>query len=140
MTQPYELSTDRARLNLDMIHDFLSNHAYWSPGIARARVGRAIAESDVIAAYAPDGAQVGFARAITDHATFAYIADVFVIDSHRGHGLARAMVKALIDPLDALGLRWMALRTMDAHGVYAPLGFGPDPHPERFMRRDVPTL
>ena len=138
MIANYHLDNDRARLDMDVIHQFLSVDAYWSPGIAWPVVERAVAESDVIGAYHVSGAQVGFARAITDHATFAYIADVFVLPDHRGHGLARAMVAALLKPLDELQIRHSLLITRDAHSVYAPLGFGPPQDPSRIMRRIRP--
>ncbi|MEP9400352.1 GNAT family N-acetyltransferase [Sphingomonas sp. VNH70] len=127
------LSDDRDRLDIDRIHAWLAA-SYWSPGIARDLVARAIAGSQPIGAYR-DGVQVGFARAITDRATFAWIADVFVDDAARGQGIGRAMVRWLVDHPDLAGIRRIGLVTADAHGVYAPLGFHPLLRPERYMER-----
>lgn len=117
---------------LDVIHGVLTE-TYWSPGISRAAVVRAFANS--IAALARDeaGALVGFARLVTDKATFAWLADVSVLPGFEGKGLARAMVTALRAHPELQGLRRWLLATKDAHGVYAPLGFEPLSAPERFM-------
>jgi GNAT superfamily N-acetyltransferase len=118
----YTLSTDQARLDVDAIHAFLTT-CYWSAGIPRATVARAVANSVGFGLYAPDGAQVGFTRVITDHATFAYLCDVYVLDAHRGHGLGVWMVGfVMADPL-LQGLRRVSLCTRDAHGLYEKFGF-----------------
>ncbi len=129
----FELSDDRDRLNIDRIHGWLAS-SYWSPGIERELVERAIAGSYPIGAYR-DGVQLGFARAITDRATFAWIADVFVEDGARGQGIGRAMVGWFVDHPDLAGIRRIGLVTADAHGVYAKLGFQPLLRPERYMER-----
>lgn len=127
------LSDDKARLQVDRIHGWLAA-SYWSPGIARALVEKAIAGSHCLGAYR--GAdQVGYARAITDHATFAWIADVWIEESERGQGLGRRMVRWFLDHPDFAGIRRVALVTVDAHGVYAGIGFHPPLRPERFMER-----
>ncbi|MCC2977732.1 GNAT family N-acetyltransferase [Sphingomonas sp. PL-96] len=118
-----DISTDKSRLQLDRIHAWLAN-TYWSPGIARDLVERAIAGSTCVGAYR-DGVQIGFARAITDGATFAWVADVFVDEAARGQGIGRAMVAHLTGLPELAGLRRWMLVTRDAHGVYAPLGFAP---------------
>ena len=123
-----------ARLQVDRIHGWLAS-SYWSPGIERALVERAIAGSHPLGAYAEDGAQVGFARAITDHATFAWIADVWVDERVRGQGLGRRMVSWFVEHPDFAGIRRVALVTADAHGVYEALGFHAPLRPERFMER-----
>jgi GNAT superfamily N-acetyltransferase len=128
----YEISTDRARLDLDAIHGFL-REAYWSPGVARDVVERSIAGSLCFGLYAPDGAQVGFARAVTDGATFAWIADVFVLEPHRRQGLARWLLRTVLEHPDLRELRRIVLATRDAHVVYGPLGFEPLRYPERWM-------
>jgi GNAT superfamily N-acetyltransferase len=115
------LSDDKARLDVARIHGWLAS-SYWSPGIARERVERAIAGSHCLGAYGAAG-QVGFARAITDHATFAWIADVWVDEPARGQGLGRLMVGWFLGHPQFEGLRRIQLRTKDAHGVYAALGF-----------------
>lgn len=125
----YELSRDRRRMDLGVIHGFLST-CYWSPGIRRDLVERAIANSEVIGAFTPAGDQVGFARVVTDYASFAWLCDVFVLDAHRGRGLARRMVRTMLDAPELQTLRRWCLATRDAQDVYAPLGFARIP-PER---------
>jgi N-acetylglutamate synthase-like GNAT family acetyltransferase len=127
-----ELSFDVARLDVEVIHGFLSRDAYWSKGVPRAIVERAIANSLCIGAYR-DGAQVGFARLVTDRATFAYLADVFVTMSMRGSGVGKRMVGALLAHPDVQGLRRSLLFTADAHGLYRQFGFAPLARPERAM-------
>lgn len=132
------LSDDAALLQRDRIHDWLAS-SYWSPGIARATVERAIAGSHCLGAYAGDE-QVGFARMITDHATFAWLADVWVDEGSRGPGVGRAMVRWFLDHPEFAGLRRIGLVTMDAHGVYAALGFHPPIRPDRWMERLAPGV
>lgn len=134
----YHLSDDRAELDLDLIHDFLSQ-SYWSPNIPRETVERAIEGSHVVGAY-DDRGQIGFARVITDHATFAYLADVFVLPDHRGKGIATAMVRHLQNHPALQGLRRWLLVTRDAQPVYAGLGWTPITGPERFMERHDPDV
>jgi len=132
------LSDDASRLQIDRIHGWLAS-SYWSPGIERALVERAIAGSHCLGAYRDDE-QVAFARMITDHATFAWLADVWVAESVRGQGLGRRMVGWFLDhPLFA-GLRRIGLVTADAHGVYAELGFHPLVRADRYMERLAPGL
>jgi len=126
------LSFDPERLDLDLIHRFLSTQAYWSSGIPRAVVERSVANSLCIGAYR-ETAQVGFARLVTDRATFAYLADVFVVAAERGHGIATRMVRALLAHHDVQGLRRVLLFTADAHALYEGLGFRTLARPERGM-------
>ncbi len=135
----YRLSLDPSELQLDEIHAYLAR-SYWSPDIPIAVVAKAIAHSLCVGVYAQDGAQVGFARIATDHATFGYLADVFVLVGNRGKGLSRAMVAALLALPEVRGLRRIMLATRDAHGLYAQLGFEPVTDPKPFMqilRREV---
>jgi len=135
----YRISLDPGELQLDVIHGYLTR-SYWSPGIPRDTVARAAANSLVAGAYGPDGAQVGFARLATDHATFGYLADVFVLEPHRGKGLSTAMVKALMDLPEVRGFRRLLLATRDAHGVYERLGWSRITDATPFMqvlRKDV---
>ncbi len=127
-----EFSFDTSRLDLDLIHGFLSNEAYWSPGIPRTVVERAVAHSLCIGAYRA-ARQIGFARLTTDRATFAYLSDVFIIAGERGLGIARRMLSALLDHQDVQGLRRIVLFTADAHALYRDLGFSPLARPERGM-------
>lgn len=128
----YEASDDPARLDVDVIHGFLRS-AYWSPGVSRETVEKAIRGSLPMGLYAPDGSQAGFARAVTDRATFGYLADVFVLPAHRGRGLSRFLVTALLEHPDLSGLRRWMLATADAHGVYEALGFTVLDDPNRWM-------
>jgi GNAT superfamily N-acetyltransferase len=128
----YEISTDPARLDLDLIHGYL-REAYWSPGVPRDVVKRSIARSLCFGLYAPDGAQAGFARVVTDGATFAWIADVFVLDPHRGRGLGVWLMETVLAHPDLQGLRRIVLATKDAHELYERFGFVPLPTPERWM-------
>lgn len=134
------ITDDPAAVDLDVVHGFLVD-AYWSPGVPRDVVERAIAHSLCLTAIA-DGHQVGFARAVTDRATFVYVCDVFVLPVWRGRGLARAMTRLAIEHPDTRGARRVLLGTRDAHGVYAPLGFEPTPRPENLLeiRRDPRVL
>lgn len=115
------------------MHAFLSQ-AYWSPGLPRERMERAVNNSLGIAVFHGES-QVGFARLVTDYARFAYLADVYVLPEHCGKGLARSMVSWFHEhPALADVVRWV-LFTRDAHGVYKPLGYGPPNDPDRFMQR-----
>jgi GNAT superfamily N-acetyltransferase len=132
----FEISTDASRLDVTAIHAFLSK-TYWSPGIPLETVRIAIGHSVCVGAYRCEQ-QVGFARAITDHATFAYLADVYVLEAHRGQGLSRRMVQALTEHGALQGLRRMLLITRDAHGLYAKFGFKALASPDRFMELHRP--
>jgi len=126
------IDDDRTRLDVAMIHRYLSEESYWARGIARERVERSIAHSHCFGAY--DGeAQVGFARVITDYATFAYLADVFVLPSHRGRGVSKQLMAAIRAHPELQELRRWHLVTRDAHALYAQFGFTPLDAPERHM-------
>jgi GNAT superfamily N-acetyltransferase len=128
----YRLSLDPADLQLDVVHGFLQR-APWSPGIPRELVARAARNSLVAGVFAPDGSQVGYARLVTDQAAFGWVCDVFVHEDHRRRGLARRMVRALLEHPSARSLRRIMLTTEDAHGVYRPLGFRDPARPEIYM-------
>ena len=131
-------SDDPRRLDIARIHGWLAS-SYWSPGIGRETVEKAIVGSHALGAY-DSVRQVGFARMITDHATFAWLADVWVDESVRGQGIGRAMVGWFLEQPDYAGLRRIGLVTADAHGVYAALGFHPLVRPDRYMERLAPGL
>lgn len=133
-----EVSDDTSRLDVGRVHGWLAS-SYWSPGIERSLVERAIAGSHCVGAYDEDG-QVGFARMITDHATFAWLVDVWVDDNVRGQGIGRRMVRFFLDHPGFAGIRRIGLTTADAHGVYAALGFTPLLRPERYMERLDPAF
>jgi GNAT superfamily N-acetyltransferase len=134
----YVVSTDPGRLDLDVIHSFLRT-AYWSPNVPREIVERSIEHSLVFGLYGPDGGQVGFARALTDRAAFAYLADVFVLEGHRGRGLGKWLVETVLSHPDLQGLRRILLGTEDAHGLYARFGFE-RPDSARLMTLDRSSL
>jgi GNAT superfamily N-acetyltransferase len=136
--EPYEISCDPARLDLDVIHQFLTS-SYWARGIPRDIVDRSIRNSLCFGAYAASG-QIGFARVITDRATFAYLADVFVHTEHRGHGVAQSLIRGVLAHPDLQGLRRFLLATQDAHSLYARFGFAPLPTPEMFMTIHNPDV
>lgn len=131
-----EVTDDRTRMDVAVIHGFLSQDSYWAKNVPREVVERAIAHSLCVGAF-DGGAQVGFARAITDYATFAYIADVFVLPSHRGQGISKQLMDALVSHPELRGLRRWHLVTRDAHGLYAQFGFTPLDVPERHMMKVV---
>jgi GNAT superfamily N-acetyltransferase len=130
------VTSDGARMDLDVIHGFLSQEAYWAKNVPREIVERAVEHSMCFGAFDGD-AQVGFARVITDRATFAYLADVFVIESHRGRGIARQIMEAIAAHPELRGLRRWHLVTRDAHGLYARFGFEPLDAPDRHMMKIV---
>ena len=127
----YEISTDTNRLDIGLIHDFLRT-SYWAQNVARGVVERSIQHSLCFGVFC-EGRQVGFARVISDRATFAYIADVFVVPEHRRRGVSKMILRAILDHPELQGLRRFLLATQDAHGLYAQFGFQPLDHPERFM-------
>ena len=131
------MSTDKARLDIDLIHDFLSRESYWVPGIARAKVEATIAHSLCFAAYA-DGRQIAYARVITDQVGFAYLADVFVIPERRGSGLSKQLMRFLMDHPALQTLRRFMLATRDAQGLYGQFGFTPLSAPGNWMERYDP--
>jgi GNAT superfamily N-acetyltransferase len=126
------ISTDPARIDLDVVHGYLGGEAYWSRGIERDRLARAIGNSLCFSLY--DGErQVGFARVITDRATFAYLCDVFVLDSHRGRGLGTWLMECVAAHPDLARLRRWVLATRDAHPFYEQLGWSRPPRPDAYM-------
>ena len=134
-----EVDTDPARLDRALVHRWLSQESYWAKGVPRAVVERAIDHSLCFGAYV-GAAQVGFARMVTDRATFAYLADVFVLSEHRGNGYSQRIMDAILAHPDLQGLRRMLLATSDAHGLYAKNGFAPLAKPATFMERYRPDV
>ena len=133
------LSTDLARLDVEAIHAYLTR-SYWSPGISRRVVERAIAGSVCFGLYHDTGQQVGFARVVTDVATFAYLCDVYVLEEHQGRGLGRWLMEAVIAHPSLQGLRRFVLVTRDAHGLYKQYGFRPLGRPEGYMEIHRPNV
>lgn len=130
------ISTDKQRLDIDLIHTFLSRQSYWAKGISREIVERSIANSLTFGVYhiSEQGTdQVAFSRVISDYATFAYVADVFVIETYRGKDLSKWLIEAMRSHPDLQGLRRWILATKDAHGLYRQFGFRELAAPERWM-------
>ena len=131
-SEQYVISDDPDRLDRDVVHRFLRDDSYWSQGVPRDVVDKSIDHSLCFGLY--DGAaQVGFARLVTDRSTFAFLADVFVLPSHRGRGLGKWLCATVLTHPDLVGVRRILLGTDDAHGLYEQLGFSPLAHTERFM-------
>ena len=128
----FTVSTDPARLDVDAIHACLTR-SYWAAGIPRDVVDRSLRHSVCFGLYHGD-AQVGFARAVTDFATFAYVADVFILEDHRGRGLSKWLMECILDHPDLKDVRRWHLVTRDAHGLYARFGFV-EPPPGKHMER-----
>jgi GNAT superfamily N-acetyltransferase len=127
----YSISTDLQRLDIDAIHAFLSR-SFWAEGISRELVAKAIVNSLCFGLF-DGGAQVGFARVVTDRATFAYLCDVYVLESHRDRGLGKWLIETVMAHPELQGLRRFQLVTRDAHGLYARHGFAAPQYPERHM-------
>jgi GNAT superfamily N-acetyltransferase len=132
------VTTDPTRLDVAFIHAYLVR-SYWAEGIPREVVERSIANSLCFGAFEGEQ-QVGFARVITDYATFAYLADVFIIESHRGRGLSKFLMECIVNHPELQGLRRWILGTRDAHALYAKFGFTPLTKPDRFMELHNPEV
>ena len=128
----FQISTDPARLDLGVIHNFLANEAYWSPGVSLEQVTRQMQFSLCFGVY-KDSQQVSFARVISDFTTFAYLADVFVLRPYRGLGLGKWLVQTILGHPELQNLRKFTLNTQDAHTLYRQFGFDNDPRPENYM-------
>jgi GNAT superfamily N-acetyltransferase len=130
----FVISTDITRLDLPVIHEYLSTVSYWAMGRPREVVERSIENSLVFGVY-QGTRQAGFARVVTDYATFGWIADVFILPEFRGQGLGKWMMSVIVEHPRLQGFRRWVLATKDAHGLYAQVGFKPLHAPERFMER-----
>lgn len=135
----YTISTDKARLDLAIIHDFISNHSYWGRGRKIKTVERSLDHSLNFGIFKKDQ-QVGFARVVTDFATFAWIADVFILEEHRGQGLAKWLMKSILSHPELQGFRRWVLATKDAHELYRKFGFQELRRPERWLERPDPQM
>ena len=134
----YEIDADKARLDRDLVHDFLAG-SHWAKGLPRAVLERALEHSLAFGLYR-GGRQVGFARVVTDHATFAYLADVFVVAAERGQGLGRWLVESILTHPELQGLRRWLLGTRNAHGLYRRCGFSEPAPPFAFLERHDPLI
>jgi len=128
------VSTDKSLLDLEIIHAFLSTRSYWARDRTKEQTRTAIEHSICFGLY-DDDKQIGFARVISDHATYAYLGDVFVLENHRGHGYSKMLMEAIVSHPELQGLRRWTLATKDAHGLYEQFGFTSLKFPERWMER-----
>ena len=128
-------STDKSKLDIDMIEDFLSRRSYWAKGRTRAKIVTSIGNSMCFGVYDENDRQVGFARVLSDYAVFAWIMDVFILEDFRGRGLGKLLMRAITDHPDLQGLERWGLGTKDAHGLYEQFGFGKLKTPETKMEK-----
>ena len=135
----YTISTDGSRLDVDLIHDFISNHSYWGSGRAREVVERSIENSMPFGVYYAEQ-QVGFSRIVTDYATFAWVADEIVVPEHRGRGLSKWLMEVILAHPRLQGFRRWVLSTKDAHGLYEQFGFIKLHRPEGWLVRPDPNM
>lgn len=136
----YVISTDPDRLDTGVIHRWISEESYWAPGRSRTTVETSVGRSLNFGVYAATGEMVGAARVVTDGSTFGWLCDVFLLDGHRGRGIGKALLEAVLDHPDVFGLQRLILATADAHGLYETYGFEVLPHPERWMVKEGPIL
>ncbi|MEE1674570.1 GNAT family N-acetyltransferase [Agarivorans aestuarii] len=139
MHPDYFISTNQAELDISLIHSVLTK-SYWAKGIPRATVEQSIENSLCFAVYNYQKQQVGFARVISDYSTFAYLADIFVLEEHQGKGLAKALMHRIMAHPKLQGIRRFKLATQDAHGLYQQFGFTELVHPEIHMERWQPNF
>jgi len=134
----YFISADKSRLNINAIHSFLTT-SYWAKGIPRSIVEKCIEHSLCFGVYLGEE-QVGFARVISDYSTYAYLADVFILEQHRGKGLSKMLMKEIMIHPQLQGLRRFQLMTKDAHGLYRQFGFTESKFPDRLMEIAQPDI
>ena len=135
----YTIATDSARVDIDVVHRYLSEESYWAQNIPREVVARSIAHSLCFSVLHEEN-QIGFARVTSDRATVAYLGDVFILPSHRGKGLSKWLMECVSSHPALQGLRRWMLATSDAHGLYAQFGFTPIKAPERWMEKHDPQV
>jgi len=134
----YLISDDRSKIDIDAVHHYLSQ-SYWAEGIPAEVVKRSIENSLCFGIYKQEK-QIGFARVVTDFATFAYLADVFILEEERGKGLSKWLMEIILGYPQLQGLRRFTLATRDAHGLYEQFGFKPFTRPDRWMERHDPNV
>jgi GNAT superfamily N-acetyltransferase len=128
-----EFSTDQDRLDVTMIHSFLTNESYWVPGISRSSVEKCIKHSLCFGVYMDGGRQIGFARVVTDFVRYAHLLDVFVLPEFRGRGIGNLLMERILGYPELRSIVRYTLGTRDAHGLYARYGFATPANPERQM-------
>ncbi|MCK6261680.1 GNAT family N-acetyltransferase [Vibrio sp. ZSDE26] len=137
--QGYRISTQSNEMDIDVIHSFIST-SYWAKGIPKATMQKAIDHSLCFGVFDENQNQIGFARTITDYTTYAYLADVFILEHHRGKGLSKWLINTVLEHPDLQGLRRIVLATRDAHGLYAQNNFKPLSTPENMMEIWTPNI
>lgn len=137
MVSGFTFSTDSSRIDRAQVHAWLSEQAYWAKGRAREVQDAAIDGSRNYSVWSAEGAQVAYARVVTDSATFAWLCDVFVDEGARGHGVGKMLVEGVIADLQPLSVTRILLATADAHGLYAQYGFAPSEDPNRYMIKQM---
>lgn len=136
----FQISNDKTKLKVDMIHRYLKHEAYWTTGRTREMTEKTIEHSLCFGIY-HNQKQIGFARVVTDYTVFGYLCDLFIIDSYQGQGLGKWMIETILDYLDEEGVRWTMLATRDAHELYEDYGgFQKLYLPEKWMGRVNPRL
>lgn len=135
----FRVSSNRDEMDIDAVHDFLSS-SYWAKGISKELLTKAINNSLCFGVFHTTGFQVGFARMISDYATYAYLADVYVVENYRGLGLSKLLMESIASHPDLQGLRPITLATLDAHGLYEKYGFSALQKPELFMEKWNPDV
>lgn len=133
----FTISTDRNRLQIEAIHKFLSEESYWAQKRTKEQTERAIKNSLPFGVYKGEN-QIGFARIVTDYATFAYLGDVYILEEFRGQGLSKWLMETIVNHPELQGFRRWVLATKDAHTLYEKYGFTPLKHPERWMEKAAP--
>lgn len=131
----FYISTDKSKLNLSFIHDYLSNRSYWAKGRTMEVVERSIDNSLCFGVFNKDDQQVGFARIVTDYAVLAWVMDVFIAEDYRGKGLSKLLMKEIMEHPDLQGLKRWGLMTADAHSLYQQFGFSSASKPEMLMEK-----
>lgn len=134
----YTIDTDKSKLDVDLIQSFLTNDSYWAKERTIGQTVNAI-ENSICFGLFSETRLIGFARVVSDQATFAYIGDVFVIDEFRGRGLSKWLMETMLEHPDLQGLRRWILATQDAHGLYKQFGFEELKHPDRWMEKPAPN-
>lgn len=129
----FTISTNKNLLDIEIIHDYLSNRSYWAKGRSIETVKRSIENSLCFGVYHSSGKLIGFARILTDYAVFAYLMDVFILEEYRNHGLAKELMKSIMNHPDLQGLQRFMLATSDAHKLYEQFGFSVTATPEKIM-------
>ena len=135
MPHQFYVSTDKSKLRVDIIEDFLANRSYWAQGRSRRTITKAIENSLCFGVYNDAGEQAGFARVVTDYAVFAWIMDVFILEQYRKHSLAKILMHEIMGHPDLQGLQRWGLATRDAHGLYEKYGFSIVARPDQMMEK-----